>query len=98
MRDGVGVAGSCGSPCLGRRFAQMTFEATPPRKRTTPNDNRSTRAACRRPRPVIELAICWTMSDDALDPQWTDPKGFSVVIEGEPRVDATIRFGLAGQV
>ena len=23
------------------------------------------------------------MSDDALDPQWTDPKGFSVVIEGE---------------
>jgi hypothetical protein len=48
-------------------------------------------------RPVIELAICWTMSDDALDPQWTDPKGFSVVIEGEPRVDATIRFGEPGQ-
>jgi hypothetical protein len=48
-------------------------------------------------RPVIELAICWTMSDDALEPQWTDPKGFSVVIEGEPRVDATIRFGEPGQ-
>lgn len=48
-------------------------------------------------RPVVELAICWTMSDDALDPKWTDPKGFSVVIEGEPYVDATIRFGHPGQ-
>lgn len=48
-------------------------------------------------RPVVELAICWTMSDDALEPKWTDPKGFSVVIEGEPRVDATIRFGETGQ-
>jgi hypothetical protein len=44
-------------------------------------------------RVVIELAICWTMSDDALDPQWTDPQGFKVEIEGEPRVDAVIRFG-----
>lgn len=44
-------------------------------------------------RVVVELAICWTMSDDALDPQWTDPKGFAVEIEGEPRVDAVIRFG-----
>lgn len=43
---------------------------------------------------VVELAICWTMSDDGLEPQWTDPEGFSVEIEGEPRVDATIRFGL----
>jgi len=33
------------------------------------------------------------MSDDALDPQWTDPQGFKVEIEGEPRVDAVIRFG-----
>ncbi len=48
-------------------------------------------------RPVIELAICWTMSDDALEPKWSDPKGFSVVIEGEPRVDATIRFGNPGR-
>ncbi|OBH18254.1 dihydrodipicolinate reductase [Mycobacterium sp. E1715] len=48
-------------------------------------------------RPVVELAICWTMSNDALDPQWSDPEGFSVVIEGKPRVDATIRFGEAGQ-
>jgi hypothetical protein len=47
--------------------------------------------------PVIELAICWTMSNDALDPQWSDPKGFSVVIEGQPRVDATIRFGNPGE-
>ncbi|UXA08006.1 dihydrodipicolinate reductase [Mycobacterium sp. SMC-2] len=48
-------------------------------------------------RPVVELAICWTMSNDALDPQWSDPEGFSVVIEGTPRVDATIRFGEPGQ-
>lgn len=48
-------------------------------------------------RPVVELAICWTMSDDALDPQWSDTKGFSVVIEGRPRVDATIRFGRPGE-
>jgi hypothetical protein len=48
-------------------------------------------------RPVVELAICWTMSDDALAPQWEDPKGFSVVIEGEPHVDATIRFGNPGE-
>lgn len=48
-------------------------------------------------RPVVELAICWTMSDDALDPQWPDPKGFSVVIEGRPHVDATIRFGKPGE-
>ena len=46
---------------------------------------------------MVELAICWTMSNDALDPQWSDPEGFSVVIEGEPRVDATIRFGEPGQ-
>ncbi len=48
-------------------------------------------------RPVVELAICWTMSNDALDPQWSDPEGFSVVIEGQPRVDATIRFGNPGE-
>jgi hypothetical protein len=48
-------------------------------------------------RPVVELAICWTMSDDALEPKWADPKGFSVVIEGEPHVDATIRFGKPGE-
>jgi hypothetical protein len=44
-------------------------------------------------RVVVELAVCWTMSDDALDPQWPDPEGFKVEIEGEPRVDAVIRFG-----
>ena len=33
------------------------------------------------------------MSDDALDPQWADPDGFKVEIEGEPRVDAVIHFG-----
>ena len=48
-------------------------------------------------RPVVELAICWTMSSDALDPQWTDPEGFNVVIEGQPYVDAVIRFGHPGQ-
>lgn len=63
----------------------------------TAGGQRRTYRGYRGGRPVVELAICWTMSDDALDPQWTDPKGFSVVIEGEPRVDATIRFGEPGQ-
>ena len=63
----------------------------------TVGGQRRTYRGHRNGRPVIELAICWTMSDDALEPQWTDPKGFSVVIEGEPRVDATIRFGEPGQ-
>jgi hypothetical protein len=63
----------------------------------TVGGQRRTYRGFRNGRPVIELAICWTMSDDALDPQWTDPEGFSVVIEGEPRVDATIRFGQPGQ-
>jgi hypothetical protein len=63
----------------------------------TAGGQRRTYRGYRNGRPVIELAICWTMSNDALDPQWTDPKGFSVVIEGQPRVDATIRFGEPGQ-
>ncbi|OBI98257.1 dihydrodipicolinate reductase [Mycobacterium alsense] len=63
----------------------------------TSGGQRRTYRGYRNGRPVIELAICWTMSDDALDPQWEDPKGFSVVIEGEPRVDATIRFGRPGE-
>jgi hypothetical protein len=63
----------------------------------TVGGQRRTYRGFRKGRPVVELAICWTMSEDALDPQWTDPKGFSVVIEGEPRVDATIRFGEPGQ-
>ncbi len=45
-------------------------------------------------RPVTTLAICWTMSDDGLDPQWSGPQGFRIEIEGEPRVDATVRFEL----
>lgn len=63
---------------------------------TTGGQRRSYRGY-RNGRPVIELAICWTMSSDALDPHWEDPKGFSVVIDGEPYVDATIRFGHPGQ-
>jgi hypothetical protein len=54
---------------------------------------RRTYRGYRNGRVVIELAICWTMSDEALEPQWTDAKGFTVEIEGEPRVDAVIRFG-----
>ncbi|HEY6624773.1 MAG TPA: hypothetical protein VIX85_13115 [Acidimicrobiales bacterium] len=45
-------------------------------------------------RPIVTLAICWTMSDDGLDPQWSGPEGFRIEIEGEPRVDATVRFVL----
>jgi hypothetical protein len=63
----------------------------------TAGGQRRTYRGYRGGRPVVELAICWTMSDDALDPKWTDPKGFSVVIDGEPYVDATIRFGHPGQ-
>ncbi|OBF60321.1 dihydrodipicolinate reductase [Mycobacterium sp. 852002-50816_SCH5313054-b] len=63
----------------------------------TAGGQRRTYRGYRGGRPVVELAICWTMSDDALEPKWTDPKGFSVVIEGEPRVDATIRFGNPGE-
>lgn len=63
----------------------------------TAGGQRRTYRGYRGGRPVIELAICWTMSDDALEPKWTDPKGFSVVIEGDPHVDATIRFGKAGE-
>ena len=47
-----------------------------------------------RGRPIITLSICWTMSDDGLDPQWLGPEGFRIEIEGEPRVDATVRFEL----
>jgi transposase len=47
-----------------------------------------------RGRPVVTLAICWTMSDDGLDPQLSGPEGFRIEIEGEPRVDATVRFEL----
>jgi hypothetical protein len=54
---------------------------------------RRTYRGYRNERVVVELAICWTMSDQALEPQWTDPEGFAVEIEGEPRVDAVIRFG-----
>ena len=63
----------------------------------TSGGQRRTYRGLRNGRPVIELAICWTMSDDALDPQWEDPKGFSVVIDGDPYVDATIRFGHPGE-
>ncbi|OMC09267.1 dihydrodipicolinate reductase [Mycobacterium sp. SP-6446] len=63
----------------------------------TAGGQRRTYRGLRGGRPVVELAICWTMSDDALEPKWTDPKGFSVVIEGEPYVDATIRFGHPGE-
>ena len=63
----------------------------------TVGGQRRTYRGLRNGRPVVELAICWTMSHDALDPQWSDPEGFSVVIEGEPYVDAKIRFGHPGQ-
>src|SRR5262249_13008712 len=52
----------------------------------TVGGQRRTYRGLRNGRAVVKLAICWTMSGDALDPQWSDPEGFSVVIEGEPRV------------
>lgn len=55
---------------------------------------RRTYRGYRRGHELVQLAICWTMSDDGLDRQWTEAEGFTVEVEGEPRVDATIRFGL----
>ncbi|CPR05262.1 hypothetical protein BN971_00549 [Mycobacterium bohemicum DSM 44277] len=43
-------------------------------------------------RVVVELETCWTMSRDALDPQWGEPERFRIEIEGEPRVEATLNF------
>lgn len=45
-------------------------------------------------RCLVELALCWTMSSDSLDPQWNDPEGFRIEIEGEPRVEAEIKYTL----
>lgn len=63
----------------------------------TVGGQRRTYRGLRRGHPIVELAICWTMSSDTLDPQWADPEGFRVLIDGQPRVDATIRFGEPGQ-
>jgi 4-hydroxy-tetrahydrodipicolinate reductase len=63
----------------------------------TVGGQRRTYRGLRNGKAVVELSICWTMSSDGLDPQWTDPEGFSIVIDGQPYVDATIRFGHAGQ-
>ena len=63
----------------------------------TVGGQRRTYRGLRDGRAVVELAICWTMSGDALDPQWTDPEGFTVTIQGQPHVEATIRFGQPGQ-
>jgi hypothetical protein len=48
-------------------------------------------------RMVVELIQCWTMSDDALEPQWSEPEGFHITIEGDPRVDTVMRFELPRQ-
>jgi len=45
-------------------------------------------------RCLVELVLCWTMSDDSLDPQWSGLEGFQIEIEGEPRVEATIKYSL----
>jgi len=47
-----------------------------------------------RGRTVVELTICWTMSNDALDRPWSNADGWRIEIEGEPRVDAIIRYAL----
>jgi 2,4-diaminopentanoate dehydrogenase len=43
-------------------------------------------------RALIEVHICWTMSNDALDETWNAPEGYRIEVEGEPRVHATIAF------
>ncbi len=45
-----------------------------------------------RGRPDVILTMCCTVSDDGFDPQWSGPDGFSIKIEGERRMDATLRL------
>jgi hypothetical protein len=45
-------------------------------------------------RCLVELVLCWTMSNDSLNPQWSGPEGFQIEIEGEPRVEAAIKYSL----
>lgn len=42
-------------------------------------------------RSIVELRVRWTMSR-SLDCEWTDPEGYWIEIEGEPRVEAAISF------
>ncbi len=42
-------------------------------------------------RSIVELSVRWTMSR-SLDCEWTDPEGYWIEIEGEPRVEAAISF------
>lgn len=42
-------------------------------------------------RSIVELRVRWTMSP-SLDCEWTDPEGYWIEIEGEPRVEAAISF------
>jgi hypothetical protein len=62
-------------------------------KKGTIAGQRRTYRGFARGRVVIELAICWTMSRDGLDRDWNEPDGHRIEIEGEPRVDATVRYG-----
>ncbi len=42
-------------------------------------------------RSIVELRVRWTMSR-SLDCEWSDPEGYWIEIEGEPRVEAAISF------
>lgn len=43
-------------------------------------------------RCLVELMLCWTMSTESIDREWNDPEGFRIEIEGEPRVEAHIKY------
>jgi hypothetical protein len=43
-------------------------------------------------RCVIQLNVAWKMGDD-LEPRWSGPEGYEIVIEGEPRVRTVVELG-----
>ena len=53
---------------------------------------RTTFAGIAEGRRVIELCVVWTMADD-LEPQWPGPRGYTIEIDGEPGVRASVEIG-----
>jgi len=42
-------------------------------------------------RPVLALTVAWKMGED-LEPKWTAPQGYEIVIEGEPRIRTVVEL------
>ena len=43
-------------------------------------------------RPVVQLVLCWTMTQEGLDRDWGNIEGYRIEIEGEPSITANILF------